>query len=277
MGRHSTEVKLTPTPDDPTIANYHGEPSVPSGNAAKFSFALNPVGPTEEFLVEELARRATQARYYDAVLADLEREGEAALMSVMRSADEDSVSTRKLARASVLVSERHQALSRQSMAAARGFMKTLHMLRDTRKLRYEPEMGNLLLPDPRYSTEQACLAHLVRRFRHGISGCHRCGAAAMGSFVAVRNCWQCARCHAQTGVRLGTCMEDSAIPLAKWFACIRIVLLSTTIPTAEIAAILKIKRGQTVRKMIKRIHAALRAPNPSAALAGLDEIYLGMN
>ncbi len=70
-------------------------------------------------------------------------------------------------------------------------------------------------------------------------------------------------------------MERSAVSLTKWFAAIRIVLLSPTISTKELAAALKIDRRQTVRNMIKRIRAALSAPDPSTALAGLDELYLG--
>ena len=70
-------------------------------------------------------------------------------------------------------------------------------------------------------------------------------------------------------------MARSAVPLTKWFAAIRIVLLSPTIATEELAAALKIDRRQTVRNMIKRIRAAVSAPDPSAALAGLDELYLG--
>ena len=70
-------------------------------------------------------------------------------------------------------------------------------------------------------------------------------------------------------------MERSAISLTKWFAAIRIVLLSPKIPTEQLAAALKIDRRQTVRNMITRIRGALSADEPSAALAGLDELYLG--
>ena len=70
-------------------------------------------------------------------------------------------------------------------------------------------------------------------------------------------------------------MERSALPLTKWFAAIRMILLSPTIATQELAIALKIDRRQTIRNMMKRIRAAVNAQDPSAALAGLDELYLG--
>lgn len=70
-------------------------------------------------------------------------------------------------------------------------------------------------------------------------------------------------------------MEHSAVPLTKWFAAIRIVLLAPTIATEELAAAIKIDRRQTVRNMVKRIRAAVIAEEPSTALAGLDQLYLG--
>jgi hypothetical protein len=239
-----------------------------------FSNAVNPVDPIEHFLVEELSRRAAQTRDYDAALDGLRREGETAFLSVLSTSDRNSVPALTLARASVLASERYEALMRQGLASARGFLRALHAIREVRATS-ELGSGSLLLPDPRFTTEQACCAYLVRRYFYGSCACRRCGAVSEGCFVAARTSWQCARCHAQTGLRFGTCMERSALPLTKWFAAIRILLLSPTITTEELALVLKIDRRQTVRNMIKHIRAAANSQDPSAALAGLDELYLG--
>lgn len=56
---------------------------------------------------------------------------------------------------------------------------------------------------------------------------------------------------------------------------LRIVLLSPTIATEELAAVLKINRRQTARNMVKRIRAAKYSQDSSATLTGLDELYLG--
>jgi hypothetical protein len=242
---------------------------------ATFSNALNPVGPIERFLVAELSQRAAQTRDYDAALEALRREGEAAFLSVLSTNDGNSDSALSLARASVLASEKHEALMRQGLASSRGFMRALHEFREIRASIRELGTGSLLHSDPRFATEQACLAHLARRYVRGSCACRRCGEISAGNFLATRALWQCARCHAQTGLRCGTCMEHSALPLTKWFAAIRIVLLSPTIATEELAIVLKIDRLQTVRNMIKHIRAAANSQDPSVALAGLDELYLG--
>jgi hypothetical protein len=244
---------------------------------AAFSNALNPVGPVERFLVKELSQRAAQTEDYDAALDALRREGEAAFLSVLSTNDSNSVSALSLARASVLASEKHEALMRQGLASSRGFLRALHELREVRASFRELGSGSLLHPDPRFATEQACLAYLARRYIRGSCACRRCGEISAGSFLAARALWQCARCHAQTGLRCGTCMERSALPLIKWFAAIRIVLQSPTIATEELAIVLKIDRRQTVRNMIKQIRAAVDSRDPSTALADLDELYLGFS
>jgi hypothetical protein len=241
-----------------------------------FSTALNPVGPVERFLVEEIARRATDTRDYHAAIDSLRRDGEAAYLSVLSPPDGKVASAHNLARASVLGSERHESLMRQGLASTRGFFRALDALREVRAPVHELGSSSLPVRDPRFATEQACAVYLVRRYVHGTSICRRCGKAAMGSFVAARSCWQCAGCRTQTGLRYGTCMERSPLPLTQWFAAIRIVLLYPTIPTEELAAALNVGRRQTVRNVIRRIRAAVSAPDPSAALAGLDELYLGL-
>jgi hypothetical protein len=240
-----------------------------------FSNAVNPVDPIEQFLVEELSRRAAQTGDYDAALDALRREGEAAFLGVLSTSDRNSVAALSLARASVVASERYEALMRQGLASARGFMRALYAIRELRANSREIGSDSFFLPDPRFVTEQACCAYLVRRYVYGSCGCRRCGTISAGCFVAARTSWQCARCHAQTGLRYQTCMERSPLQLTKWFAAIRIVLQSPTIATEELAAVLKIKRHQTVRNMIKQIRAASDSQDPSTALAGLDDLYLG--
>jgi hypothetical protein len=69
-------------------------------------------------------------------------------------------------------------------------------------------------------------------------------------------------------------MERSALPLTKWFAAIRAVLLRPAIAAAELAKNLGIDRVQTVRGMIEKIRQAVAAENASELLAGLDDAYL---
>lgn len=276
MARQNTEVMVSRS-ENRSVANPAVEIAPQVRILVAFSNAVNPLDPIERFLVEELSRRAVQTRDYDAALGGLRRDGETAFLSVLSTSDRNSVPAPTLARASVLASERYEALMRQGLASARGFLRALQAIREVRATSRELGSGSLLLPDPRFTTEQACYAYLVRRYFYGSCACRRCGAVSEGCFVAARTSWQCGRCHAQTGLRCGTCMERSALPLTRWFAAIRIILLSPTIATEELAIVLKIDRRQTVRNMIKRIRAAANSQDPSAALAGLDELYRGFN
>lgn len=156
----------TPPSGNRAVAN-HGVAHAGEARDAAFSFALNPVGPIEQYLVDELGRRAAESRDYDVAREALRREGEAAFSSVLSTGDGDLVSARNLALASVLASERHEALMRQGLASTRGFLRALHVFREVRATGRELGTASLLVPDPRFATEQACSVYLVRRYFQG--------------------------------------------------------------------------------------------------------------
>jgi hypothetical protein len=247
----------------------------PARLLAEFSLHFNPVGPVEQILVHEAARRAAQMAEFDTALAALRQESEPALLAVLSSPSTDSAAAQQIATASVLGSARHEAIVRQGLASARGFGHAIRELDYYRSRTPADAWGNSLLIDPRFSTEPACYAHLVRRFVFGKCGCGACGAITQGSFISVRLCWQCGQCRAQTGLRVGTCTERSPIPLTKWFAAIRTLLLAPSLAVAELAQFLQIDRRQTVRNMAERIRAARDSSDATNRLAGLDELYLG--
>jgi hypothetical protein len=247
----------------------------PAAAKAAFHFHFNPVDLAETTLVDELARRAAQMHAFDAGLVVLREEGEAALTNVLNSPVTDARASQQIAIAGVLGSGRHEALLRQGLASARGFARALRELHDSRSRALAPGWNNTLVVDPRFNTEPACWAHLVRRYAYGKCGCGACGAIAEGTFVAARICWQCGRCRAQTGLRVGTCTERSAIALTKWFAAIRGLLLDPTVAVADLATFLQIPRRQTVGKMIERIRTAADSADATTRLAGLDQLYLG--
>jgi hypothetical protein len=237
-----------------------------------FAFELNPRGTVETFLVQELSRRASHGLTCDAALHALCHQGEAAFSKVLSGAGKPE-NAPLLARATVAASERYESLMRQSTAAGRAFVRTLHEYREFRA--HNAANFAITARDPRFTTEPDCVAHLVRRYVLGCCACRRCGSVANGNFIAARTCWQCAACHAQTGLRVGTCMEHSSVPLATWFAAIRIVLLNPGIGAEELATALKLNRRQTVRSIIRRVRTALESDQSSGALAGLDKLYFG--
>jgi transposase-like protein len=59
------------------------------------------------------------------------------------------------------------------------------------------------------------LAYAIKlRWRHGIT-CPRCGSTEH-SYISTRRFWFCKGCKKQFTIKVGTIMEDSAIPLDKW-------------------------------------------------------------
>jgi hypothetical protein len=129
-------------------------------------------------------------------------------------------------------------------------------------------------PDPRFATEPACCAYLVRRLRHGKVCCRKCGQPCGGKWLARNHSWQCAGCGAQTGIRCGSVMAHSALPLCTWFHAIKLQLLRPSISIAEMSNVLAIRRRPTVVAMRKRIRQALESNEATQLLVGLDQAYL---
>jgi transposase-like protein len=239
---------------------------------SRLSTSLNPVNLIEQIIVDELARRVQQMQEFGAAIQTLRQDGEAAMAELLAGTmDQDRAIAS--ARASVIGSERHAAMLRQGCIAARGLYRGLEELGRVRAR--EMQVNHPLLPDPRYRSEQACCTHLVRRFANGDCACPRCDVATNGYFIPSKLSWQCAQCDTQVGIRLGTCFERSSLPLTKWFFAIRLRLLAPATSTTDLARLLEIQRLQTVRRIAKKIQAALDSPMPSRRLAGLDHLTLG--
>ena len=136
----------------------------------------------------------------------------------------------------------------------------------------EAETGDLEVPPNPFTTETACEAHLVERFKAGQCLCPRCGSRK-GRHVNSRRCWECGGCGCQTGLRHGTVMAASPLSLTMWFTAIWLLLWRPQITTAELVSVLGISRIMTVRNMATKIRAAMAAENASTLLAGLDDYY----
>jgi transposase-like protein len=125
-----------------------------------------------------------------------------------------------------------------------------------------------------FRSESACENLLKKRFDRAFWRCPRCGSAE-GHWLPSRRCWECALCRRQTGLRIGTVIERSRIPLLKWFAAIEYVLRNQHPRAAELGQKIKIDRAETVRRLLARIRTALNQSNSSELLAGLDAYFGG--
>ena len=69
-----------------------------------------------------------------------------------------------------------------------------------------------------FTNPDNCLKYIsARRWRDGVVVCPNCGSSDV-SFIPTRRLWECKSKHPkrQFSVKVGTVMEDSAIPLDKW-------------------------------------------------------------
>jgi hypothetical protein len=219
-----------------------------------------------------MASRAAVALYDEQLCEFAGQQTELAMGAIVdRRSDETQSVLRLLARASA--AERREALCRNG---ARNLSSLVRELRDFRALQRERgERGaNMRVPDDRFASEVQCVVYLLRRFRTGACHCRQCGAAGRGSWIAVRRCWQCSRCSAQTCIRHGTVFARSHVTLVQWFHAVGFVLNDERCISRELAEAIGIRRLPTVRGMFRKIQAALQADNASQLLAGLDEAYL---
>lgn len=129
----------------------------------------------------------------------------------------------------------------------------------------------------RFGSEQACWQHLrTLRWGDGFE-CPRCGETKHWGFYAERRRFQCNECQHQTSVTAGTIMQDTKLPLRKWF--LATYLLATTkksISCPDMARKLGV-HVETAWTLIHRIQRAMQ-PDGSMVLSGeieADETYLG--
>jgi len=111
-----------------------------------------------------------------------------------------------------------------------------------------------------------CEEYLKKRLQHASWPCPGCGSAN-GHWLPSRRCWECGRCRRQTGLRIGTVMQGSPIPLLKWFLAIQSLLIDPRTSTAEVGRRIGIDRDATVRRLIKKIRSAIASPDASRSLS----------
>lgn len=238
----------------------------------EFAREYNPVSFTERVIIQDLARRVANMELLGNVADALQRQGANALLEVTRPISgatdgnfEDAVLTGAVA------SSRIDECQRQSLGNSRAFYRGLDVLRSVQTDR-RGSVVDLAHPDHRFMTESDCTSYLLRRFENGELCCRRC-QGCKGCWLASRRCWECRDCKAQIGLRVGTVMERSALPLVQWFAAIRILFLAPSITTAELSELVDIKRLATVRSLSAKIRTAMAAHNASTLLADLDAVY----
>ena len=84
-----------------------------------------------------------------------------------------------------------------------------------------------------YGTEEKCIEALAElRWPNGIE-CPKCQAKNIGT-IETRNLFQCNDCDYQFSVRVGTVMQDSKLPLWKWFLAAYMMIQSRKSVSAKV-------------------------------------------
>jgi hypothetical protein len=240
---------------------------------AAFLREYDPVGPTETAIVMEMARHARAMELWGEALGAVERRAASRLASfAWPGSARDELENAEAILAAAMTVDGVQQCDRHGLAHGRAFLRASKALREIQARRREKETSRPTRPPAPFAGEAACESYLRQRFARGCYRCNACGCAR-GYLVSGKLAWQCGRCRRQTGLRAGTVMARSRLPLFPWFEGIRWLLFDPTMYTAELASKLDIRRPTTVRSMAKRIRAAFGAEDASAQLAGLDVHY----
>jgi hypothetical protein len=233
----------------------------------------SPVGPTEIAVVRDLARQAEAMERWAEAAEAAHRQTARSLPlldgEIAPKGDEGADALLALA----MAAEPVDRCDRHALAHTRSFYRSLAVLEalQLRRRRRELTVGSSPLP-PAFADETACEAYLAERFRAGKFSCPACGSSH-GYFLAGRRAWECGGCRLQSGLRCGTVMARSPLPLWPWFEMVRWLVWRPTIRVAALAQRIGIARLATVRGMAARVHEALAADNVSELLAGLDVYY----
>jgi hypothetical protein len=233
--------------------------------AAELRGDLRPAGCLEDLLVAELARHAAgmelAGRAESCILRYCGRERSQldSLLDGDGRFDADACVTAAIANLPV------ERLGRYRRGHERGFYNALSRLRDLQATRHE---STARAPFARFRDEQLCEDYLYERARRRAGVCPRCGDRK-GHWLARRR-WACSDCGLQVGLRCGSVMEGSRLPLRTWFLAIGEVLADPAIRPERLQQAIGLPRLGTVRKLLREISAAIQSPYVDRLLAGLQ-------
>ncbi|MBW3596971.1 MAG: hypothetical protein KY475_06815 [Planctomycetes bacterium] len=241
----------------------------------QFAQEYQPFGPTELAIVRDMARQAAAMELWGEAVGAVERQAVRGVSELLIQSTLDDEELRDAVLAGAVSAEATDRSERHGLGHSRAFYRALAKLEEVqskRRKRGEAARASGTAMPPRFRSEAACEQYLEERLRTGNVACRRCGAAE-GYYCAARRAWECARCKAQVGLRHGTVMARSPIPLLTWFDAIRWLLWRPTSGAVELAERLGVSRVATVRALAGKIREAMGAENASKLLAGLDVHY----
>jgi hypothetical protein len=192
--------------------------------AAGLRRELKPVGYLEGVLVDEMARHAASmemAGYAEASMLRFCGQQQAqfdTLLNAEGQIDPDAIVTAAVSNQPI------ERLGRYRRLHERGFYDALDRFLEAQARRQRTTTRAALAP---FYDEDVCREYLLGRARETDGVCPRCGDRNGHWLACGRR--ECSGCGLQVGLRFGTVMEGSRLPLSIWFIAIGLVLADPTI------------------------------------------------
>lgn len=253
-------------PHDSTVA-----PSLPPALSLDSAYRqalraeLAPATALESILVDEMARHAAGMEFCGPATAGVLRFGARNNGLLPQAAGTGSTGELDAMFAAAVTTNALERVERFDQQHRRAFYRALAQLQ---QLRGQAEF-DADRPESAFDDERACEMYLVGRMQAHPRRCERCGKKRW-HYLKTRRRWECAACGAQQGLRSGTVMERSPLPLTAWFAAILAVCADLKISARDLAERIGLRRMATARGMLRRIRSAIDSPHAEELLAGLQ-------
>jgi len=127
-----------------------------------------------------------------------------------------------------------------------------------------------------FSDSVVCLKHVAESKWPTGPACPQCTSKRL-SFLTTRLMWKCLDCKKQFSVKVGTILEDSAIPLDKWLTTMWLLAnCKNGISSYEVADAIKVTQ-RTAWFMLHRIRYAMHtgSVNKMTGTVEADETFIG--
>jgi hypothetical protein len=233
---------------------------------------LGPRSAIERFLIDEIARHAAMLEMGERAEAAVLRRGAIELAAVRGDEIVDQEDdARESFLAAAVASDAIDKFSRYRRGHEKAVFSAIKTLREIGLL--GPSASNpgaeASCPVPlRAWTENECEDWLRRRAAQGTLRCPGC-RDSWAHWIESRRVLQCKQCRRQYGLRSGTVMARSPLPLAAWFAAVTQLLVQPDITAAELGRRAGMRRSATAQRVHAKIRAAMCSVDADQQLAGL--------
>jgi transposase-like protein len=230
-----------------------------------------PTSPTQEIIVEELARHAAALHLVARVEPATLRTG-ARAVALLQEVEGDNRDC-DACLCGAVTSDGIEKITRYRRAHEKALHQTLQRLRE---LKEAEKLNSFFSREPPviFFSQAGCEEFLQHRLLDPKFRCPHCGQAG-GYWLTARQRLECRACRRQLGLRSGTVMENSRFPLPCWFLAIWRLLEKPAISLAELAQATKTSRLATLSHVARRVRAAMTSRLQSDPLAGIDRVYRG--